>query len=298
VRITAIFNPDAGEGIQKRALKALLEAAGHKPRLISSKKDWRKALKKPADAVVAVGGDGTICEVALELAEADRPPPMAILPFGTGNNVGKTLGLVGDARPIVAGWEVEAPRPFDVGEAAGPWGTRRFVESFGAGTIAALVDSPEQLHESSVLMGRVTDRALHRLSNLLTEQKARPWKVNVDGMLHNGRYVAVEILNIMFAGPNLPLAPDADPGDGVFDVVLIGPDEVGALRDYAAERLRMAASPVPALPRVRGREIQLVAPAGMRVHVDDEALANGEPLRRRTSMAVMMRPGAIRVLAG
>jgi diacylglycerol kinase (ATP) len=299
VRITAVFNPDAGDGVDKDALKALLEDAGHTARVVSTKKDWRKALRKPADLVVAAGGDGTICEVALELAEAtahDRP--MAILPFGTGNNVGKTLGLVGDARPVIASWAAGAARPLDLAHVAAPWGDARFVESFGAGVIAALVESREAAEASSSVLGRETDRALHRLDVLLAEEKARSWSVTVDGASHDGRYVAVEVLNIKFVGPNLPLAPDADPGDGIVEVVLIGPDERGALRDYAAERLRMAASPLPALPCVRGREIQLVAPAGVRLHVDDQAWPDDEPLSRRTSLAVTVQPGAIQVLTG
>src|SRR5215210_6946129 len=131
VRITVVFNPDAGDGVDKDDLKDLLEAAGHRARIVSAKKDWRKALKKPADLVVAAGGDGTICEVALELAQAGADRPMALLPFGTGNNVGKTLGLVGDARPLVASWTVAQTRPFDVGQVVAPWGGAQFVESFG-----------------------------------------------------------------------------------------------------------------------------------------------------------------------
>ena len=297
VRITAVFNPSAGDGVDKHALKALLEGAGHEARVVSSRKGWRTALRKPADLVVAVGGDGTICEVALELAEASDDRPMAILPFGTGNNVGKTLGLVGDARRVVDSWAAGTARPLDIGQVAAPWGEARFVESFGAGVIAALVDSGKATDDWAVL-GRETDRALHRLGVLLADEKARSWSVTVDGASHDGRYVAVEVLNIKFVGPNLPLAPDADPGDGLIDVILIGPDERGALRDYAAERLRMAASPLPALPCVRGREIQLVAPAGVRLHVDDQAWPDAEPLARRTSLAVSIQPGAMQILNG
>ena len=47
--------------------------------------------------MVAVGGDGTFRQVALAVAKSDTP--MAVLPMGTANNVGRTLELLGDADP-------------------------------------------------------------------------------------------------------------------------------------------------------------------------------------------------------
>lgn len=302
MRITVIFNPTAGEGVDASALKTLIAegvgGAGNKVRLASTEKDWRKALRKPADLVVGVGGDGAISEVALELANLDGAPPMAILPFGTANNVGKTLGLVGDARSVVESWTRarSRPRPLDIGRVAAPWGETWFVESFGAGALAALIASRGAIDDSSLFLGRETDRALHHLDVLLANEAVRSWSVTIDGASHDGRYLAVEILNIKFVGPNLPLAPDADPGDGLFEVVLMGRDERRALRDYAAGRLRLAAAPLPEIPSVRGSEMRLIAPAGAVLHADDDAWPDSQPLTHRTPITVTVEPGAIQIL--
>ena len=85
------------------------------------------------------------------------------------------------------------------------------------------------------------------------------------------------ILNMEFVGPNLYLAPEIRPADGLLDVVLV----------TTAERDKLAASLAdwkrgdlahPELTRVRARHIALEW-TGFEVHFDDEAWppAGAEP---------------------
>lgn len=295
MRITLVYNPTAGEGLNEEELIRLLEDAGHQVGAVSRKGDWKKSLEKPADLVVAAGGDGTICKVATALAT--REMPLAILPMGTANNIGKTLELTGDARPVIAGWETREPRPFDLGRVDSPSGDALFVESFGGGAIASLVTDRDSIDDTAFLLGRVTDRSLHRFGVLLSEEPERPWKVTIDGQRHEGAYAAVEILNIRFVGPNLPIAPDADPRDGQLDVVLMGQDERQALRAYVDGILDVAAAELPRLPSVRGKEITLEAPAGVHLHLDDSAWPDEQPMGEATSISVRVDAGALKVLA-
>jgi len=99
-------------------------------------------------------------------------------------------------------------------------------------------------------------------------------------------------------GPNVPLAPDADPGDGLLDAILIGADERPTLRDYLDERLRLAGAAIPDLPVVRGREFRLAAPAGTPLHLDDEPWPNEEPLAQHAALVVEVHPSAVSVVSG
>ncbi|MEO8627522.1 MAG: hypothetical protein ABI612_05390 [Betaproteobacteria bacterium] len=47
----------------------------------------------------------------------------------------------------------------------------------------------------------------------------------LDGNDISGVYIMFQAMNIQRVGPNLFIAPDADPGDGLFDVVLLAEDE-------------------------------------------------------------------------
>ena len=295
MRITLVYNPTAGDGVDPDELAALVEDVGHKVTIVSRKDDWRPVVAKPTDLVVAVGGDGTIRRVAVELAGSDTP--MAILPMGTANNVGKTLGLLGDARPVIASWEGKPAEPFDTGTVHAPWGEESFIEAVGGGASAGLIGSPDDPAASTVLLGRETDRILHHQGELLVKEPSRPWSVSVDGVAHDGDYVVVEVMNIRFIGPNLPLAPDADPHDGLFEVVLVGPDERRILERYLSDRLNMAAAELPRLPIVTGRNVTLQAPAGVRLHLDDAPWPE-EALRDSSTISVSVRPGALHVLPG
>lgn len=294
MRILLVHNPKAGGGVDADALVALFEDEGHEVRAVSSKKAWHRALRKPPDLVVAAGGDGTVHDVALAVAETGVP--MAVLPVGTANNIGKTLEILGDARPVIASWEQAEAKPFDLGRVTAPWEEAAFVESFGGGAFAGLIGSGQHIQAPSVLLGRETDRALHHLGILLAQEEVRPWAIAVDGQRRDGDYVAVEVLNIRFVGPNVPLAPDADPRDGLFDVVVIGADERKALLEYMAERLRLAGAPIPPLPVARGRQITLQAPAGVRLHLDDEPWPDPDPLVEAATISVEVQPGRLQVL--
>src|SRR5207245_10655812 len=94
MRITLIHNPKAGDAKHgKRQLMAALAKAGHHATYQSTKEPgFKKALKQPADLVLAAGGDGTIGKVAFSLI--DSGSPLSVLPLGPANNLERTLGVV------------------------------------------------------------------------------------------------------------------------------------------------------------------------------------------------------------
>lgn len=296
MHVTLIHNPRAGDEIATPdELCSMLDEAGYRVQVASTDAAWESALQQPADLVVAAGGDGTARRVALALAGSGTP--FAVLPFGTANNIGKTLGVVGDAREIIAGWRDTEPRPLDLGLARVGGREERFVESAGAGLFADLIRAGAALVEDAPLfVGRETDRALHLFATIADAEPVRDWRIAVDGQDHTGRYVAVEVLNVRFGGPNIPLALDAHPGDGLLDVVLVDEASRDRLVAYARGRLATAAATLGPLPVVRGRRIRIDAPAGMALHVDDEALEvrPGEPSR----LEIRVLPGACRFMSG
>src|SRR5262249_42864019 len=124
---------------QAPQLLALLRDAGHEVIYRSVRDDhWDHVLDESAELVVAAGGDGAIAKVIRRLL--DRHLPLALLPTGTANNISRTLGLV-DAplEQLVSSWTSARTIRFVTGTARGPWGSRIFIESVGAGFFATMM---------------------------------------------------------------------------------------------------------------------------------------------------------------
>ena len=143
MRIILVHNPKAGRGkVARRELMAALAKAGHHAIYQSTKKsDYKKALKKPTDLVLAAGGDGTVGKVGRELI--DTGIPLSVLPLGTANNLARSLGFCASPEEIIAGLEHGERRAFDVGLARGPWGKRYFLEGAGGGLLADYLRNAE-----------------------------------------------------------------------------------------------------------------------------------------------------------
>lgn len=277
MRITLIHNPGAGRTDHrgKDELVALLEDAGHAVRYQSSKDDdWDEALDAPADLVVAAGGDGTVGRVARRMA--GRNVPVAALPAGTANNIARTLGLVdGTPEELVRGWEGARRVRLDIGLAAGPWGKRSFVEGVGVGLFAALLARSDETppgkkpkKAKGAHAGKAVDGALRRLSECAEDCEALEVAARLDGKDISGRYLLLEAVNLRYVGPSLFLAPDAEPGDGLLDVVLVGEAErprlIHYLDSWQDNRERLAV-----LPTLRGRKLELEW-TGVPLHIDDK----------------------------
>lgn len=292
MKITLVHNPSAGSGQSARDLVRLIKDAGHEVRHQSSETKWEQLLREPCDLIIAAGGDGTVARVLL--AAADAQVPFAAIPIGTANNIAKTLGVLGDARELVETWSISprAERPFDVGAVVAPWGHYRFVEAVGGGPLAELIQRGEEVAADATLLGRETDRALHLLAELVQEAPVRYWKIDADGVDLSGKYIAVEVLNIRFVGPNVPLAPEADPCDGLLDVVLIGEADRNPLLAYLESRLHLASGQLPDLPVVRARSIDIIVPTGVHLHLDDQVWPLDQPLDDAAALSLSCLGGA------
>jgi diacylglycerol kinase family enzyme len=211
VRVTLIHNPGAGSTGEKDAVKLekLLSRSGHKVRYRSSKEPgWKRALRKPSDLVVVAGGDGTVGRVIRRMV--GRGVPVTLLPSGTANNIGRTLGLL--ERPfedLVHGWETARRVKLDIGVVKGPWGERYFIEGVGAGLFGNLLARPKKKNAKVGKPEDVVDRALRRLHDMTVHCEAVDVAASLDGEDISGRYLLFEAINLRYVGPNMFLAPGA-----------------------------------------------------------------------------------------
>ena len=136
MRILLIHNPKAGDRKHsKKQLMAGLTRCGHQTLCHSVKeRDWKKALKKPVDLVIAAGGDGTVRKTAWEIIGSGVP--LAIFPLGTANNLARSLGFSAPVDEIIQSFRCGKGRPFDVGSVRNSSRTEFFLDAAGRGLFA------------------------------------------------------------------------------------------------------------------------------------------------------------------
>ena len=166
------------------------------------------------DVVVAVGGDGTLNEVAAGLMTLSSPPPLGYFPQGSTNDFAASLKISGDPEEAVQAVLRAQPRQLDVGM----WNERSFVyvASFGAFT------------RSSYSAPQSVKNALGHLAYILEGVKdldtLRPYRIRLtaDGEVLDGEYLFGAVCNSTSMGGLLKLKPgQVDFADGLFELMLI-----------------------------------------------------------------------------
>lgn len=271
MHVTLLHNPKAGGGEPTRdeLVRALL-AAGHAITYQSTKETGLEhALEAPGDVVLVAGGDGTVRKAAGMLI--GRGIPIALLPLGTANNIFKTLALSDSLQETIAALPTAHSMPFDVGTAKGAWGETHFLEGAGLGAFPITMCLAENRADNREARAGHEDLGLTRdlryLSRVLSTMKPISWQIEADGEDLSGEYYLCEAMNIRSVGPNLLLAPGADPADGYLDLVLVSEKERPHLQDYIADRIAGRTAEID-LPVRRVTMVRITA-AGAEVHVDD-----------------------------
>ena len=275
MRVTLIYNPNAGSNQQPSEddLIGLIRKAGHTVFRRSSKhNDLDKALEDPGEVVVVAGGDGTVGMVAKKLI--GKSPAIAVLPMGTANNIATTLGIMDRAiEELIEEWTSSRRVQFDVGEANGPWGSTCFIEGFGIGLFSETMsrlhttDNVDLTHLDNTQI-KITS-ILEILKERLRDSPAKNLKLTLDGRDISGEYILLEALNIKHIGPNLHLAPGADPADGFLDIVSVSEGEKDQLGRYLSD-LTENELVRPGWTIRKARHLQIEWD-GFSTHIDDQA---------------------------
>ena len=238
----------------------------------------REAVAAGASTVVAVGGDGTMNEVAQALI--GTAAALALVPCGSGNGLALHLGM---PRALDAALALAAGRGRVVTIDTGVVEGRPFINAMGVGLDA----------EVSHRFNRLTRRGLpaYVRTAVAAWRGLRTERVRIDsagGVLDTDAFL-VAVANSDQYGNHARIAPGARVDDGQLDLVAIRP--VGLL-GAAVLAGRLFAGTLLASPRVqhlRATEFTLRREAAGLIHTDGETHLAGENLR------VAVRPRSLRI---
>ena len=291
-RYVLIVNPWGGRGkglpAAQRA-KFLLEQAGTQVELIATEAPGHAAtLVRTLDlddcaGLCLVGGDGTLHEAVNGLMQRERPSaiPIGVVPGGTGNSVGWHLGYrtVEQAVEKILASHV---RPLDLARVMLP---DEIVYCVNIVAWGAAVDINETAERH-----RWLGAARYTLSPLwhILKPRRRFARLEFDGQASDDEFLFAVACNTRFTGHGMNLAPRADMGDGLLDVVLVRRASRWELLQVFR---RVFAGTHVDLPCVEYRQVKrfcIEADGSDRLDLDGE-------LKGRAPFSVDVAPGALRV---
>ncbi|MBN1402552.1 MAG: diacylglycerol kinase family lipid kinase [Anaerolineae bacterium] len=297
MRVQLIFNPVAGPRDVAHDLEqvvSFLRTQGWETRLTrtfgpgDATTYAREAANSGYDMVVAVGGDGTLSEVADGLVGTECI--MGVLPVGTGNLWAHMLNfpvwspmsrsaLLDAAKVLVEG----RVRVVDLGRAGG----RCFVLWLGVGFDAQIARDVEPHRDIRRGFGNLA----YVVSGLALGLAFRGTRatVVVDGRAIRQRVILIIAANAQLYGPSWRLAPQAQLDDGLLDLYIFKGGSILDILRYIGLILLGKHIGHPKIESYRVRRVEIRAGKSLPYHVD------GNPAGH-TPVHIEVLPKALRVI--
>jgi len=174
--------------------------------------------------IVAVGGDGTVSEVANGILHSTSPTEtsLGVVSTGTGSDFARSVGIPRDYTRACSFLLSSRRRLIDVGvvefKSKGQTLQRFFVNVAGVGFDAAVVEATERLPK--YFGGTIP--YLGGLFRSLFSYRNKLVTLSVGGRVEAKRILNVVVANGSYVGGGMHIAPKAELGDSLLDVVIIG----------------------------------------------------------------------------
>lgn len=224
----------------------------------------REAADSDFDIIVAVGGDGTVNEIAAEVMR--RKKILGIIPFGSGNGLARFLKIPMNAAKAIKMINNGHVRVIDTGRFNG----RHFFNMAGMGFDA---------HISTVFAGNKS-RGLSGYLKLgiqeIMNYKPVSYELNIDGRAYQREAVVISIANSSQYGNNAHIAPGASVTDGLLDVCIIKKFSLYKLPLLAYEMFSAGQSGMVEV--IKGRHIKIVREKEGSIHIDGEPYLMGREI--------------------
>lgn len=285
-RIFFIVNPISGTGKQKQLDNLLknnldnskftyvikfTEYGGHATELSHS------AIKNN-DIIVAVGGDGTVNEVARGLINSNRV--MGIIPVGSGNGLARHLKLsmrLSESIKILNKLDIEK---IDTAEINGEC----FVNVAGVGFDAHVA----HLYANRSKRGPIPYAKL--MTTEFNKYKPVDYKVSIDGESYDLPAFLISFANSSQFGNNAYISPEALINDGLIDVCMMKGFPIVDAGTLAVQLFNKRMNKSKYMRIVRGKNIVIESESKIKGHID------GEPIDFPNRIEVNIKPSSLKII--
>lgn len=288
-KIIFLVNPKSGVNHSRKALlkdyaAQVLDAEKYTWEIIFSKSAGhlyelsKSAAENGADIIVAVGGDGTVNQVAKGMFGSSAV--LGLVPAGSGNGLAHHLNIPVD---IPASLEVINKAQEKVIDTCSV-NNELFVSIAGVGFDALVAKKFADSKRRGFLS------YLNIVTNEYTWYRPRKYKLNIDGKIYKREALFVSFANTNQFGYNTIISPDASIEDGLVDVcimkkvpLLLAPGIIGLLLTRKIDSSGY-------VEIIRAKEVSFTRRKNRPVNID------GEPVKLSPELTVKVNPASLRVI--
>ena len=227
--------------------------------------------------LVAVGGDGTVNEVANGILHSTDSGNviLGVVSTGTGSDFARSVGIPRDYTSACSFLTSRRRRVIDVGvvefKSKGQTLQRFFVNAAGVGFDATVAEATEKLPK---YFGGTIPYLVGLIMTLFS-YKNKSVVLNVDNEVESRRVLNVAVANGGYLGGGMHIAPEAELDDSLLDVVIVG--DIGKFELLKALPMVYKGTHInhPKVRMKKARRITVESPERMLVYADGELLGEG-----------------------
>ena len=236
------------------------------------------AIEEGYDAVVAVGGDGTINELGSAICGTGMP--LGIIPEGSGNGLALYLGI-----PLNESAAIRRINRFETTDVdTGIVNGRHFFNIAGLGFDASVSDR----FATDNIRGPIG--YLRSAMNVLSDFKPSVYTLLIDGKEYVKEAFMISVANSPQYGNNAYIAPQASINDGLLDVCVVKKFPLYLFPKMVFHLFTKSADQSDYVEIIPGKEIAIVRDEKGPVHVD------GEPVEMGKELAITIKPKSLKVI--
>jgi len=239
----------------------------------------REAVNK-FDLLVAVGGDGTINEVASSIVGSDTA--LGIIPYGSGNGLARFLGISMDAPKAIETLNTAHVEVIDSATLDG----KPFFNMAGMGFDAHI----------SELFSREKKRGFFTYLNSsireVAKYKSQTYQLDIDGAVYEREAFMLSFANSSQYGNNAHISPNASVQDGLLDVCIIKKFPLWRFPEMCLRMITKTTEGTNYVEIIRGKRIHVKRSNPGPVHLD------GEPQIKGTDIIIAVVPSSLKVIVG
>jgi diacylglycerol kinase family enzyme len=280
--ILFIINPNAGDRKANRLIKRLeryrsvadyqlTQYAGHATQIVKEEFD-------KYNCFVAVGGDGTVNEIAVSLAGTDKV--LAVYPGGSGNGVAREFGFGKNLKKLIGSVQDGKILKTDVIRI----NEKASIHFSGFGYDSAVAD------DFSRRKGRGFWNYVASCLKMIIRYQPIDATIRLKDETIQGKFFMINIANTRQFGYHAMISLNSNPTDGKFELVLVSSFPKCLFPIFSLKLFAGLLRPSKVLRIIPCSEEAIIETSNKLFHVD------GEPLQMKSPITIKIEKGTVNVV--